>query len=168
MSEPFRALEISTRLNGTPWAGEVPVDELLLDFLRDRAELRGVKRSCQLQVCGACTVLVDGEPVSACSFLAYEIDGKAVTTVEGLERDGELSPLQQAFVDEMASQCGYCTPGQLLSATALMERRTDPTHDEVAEWMSGNVCRCGCYPAIARAVLKVSESRTSQRSTNEG
>jgi aerobic-type carbon monoxide dehydrogenase small subunit (CoxS/CutS family) len=168
MSQPFATVEISTRLNGEPWSGEIPVDEMLLDFLRERAGLRGAKRSCQLQVCGACTVLVDGRPVSACSCLAYEADGRSVRTVEGLERDGELNDLQQAFVDELAVQCGYCTSGQLLSATALLERGGELAYEDVADWMSGNVCRCGCYPAIARAVLHVAERRRDNHTTSEG
>lgn len=168
MAEPLQSVRVSFRVNGEQWSGDVPADELLLDLLRDRVGLTGVKRSCQMQVCGACTALVDGAPVSSCSLLAYEVDGKSVTTVEGLAPDGELAPLQQAFVDETAVQCGYCTPGQLLAASALLERRSELTYDEVAEWMSGNVCRCGCYPAIARAVLRVCEERTSQRPNNEG
>lgn len=167
MAQPFSTVEISARLNGELWHGEVPVDEMLLDFLRDRAGLRGAKRSCQLQVCGACTVLVEGRPVSSCSCLAYEVDGHTVTTVEGLEHDGELNDLQQAFVDELAVQCGYCTSGQLLSATALLERREQLAYEDVAEWMSGNLCRCGCYPAIARAVMNVAESRRNNHTNSE-
>jgi carbon-monoxide dehydrogenase small subunit len=155
MSAPFSHAELALTVNGREWRGEVPVHELAIDFLRDRVGLKGTKRSCELQVCGACTVLVDGRPASACGRLAYELDGTAVTTVEGLAGDDGPSALQQAFVDEVGAQCGYCTSGQLMAATALLEQRPHPGYAEIAEWMSGNVCRCGCYPAIARAVRKV-------------
>jgi aerobic-type carbon monoxide dehydrogenase small subunit (CoxS/CutS family) len=154
MTGPFRELELSLRVNGQEWRGMVGAHELLLDVLRDRVGLTGAKRSCEVQVCGACTVLLDGRPTSACSCLAYEADGRELRTVEGLADDGRPSELQQAFIEELGAQCGFCTGGQLLAATALLDRRRDLTYDDVAEWMSGNLCRCGCYPAIARAVLR--------------
>jgi carbon-monoxide dehydrogenase small subunit len=130
----------------------VPVEEVLLDFARGRLMLKGSKRSCESEVCGACTMLVDGAPISSCSFLAFEVNGREVTTVEGLADGDELSALQQAFVTEVAAQCGYCTSGQLMSATALLNVNPSPTYEEMQHWMSGNICRCGCYPAIARAI----------------
>jgi xanthine dehydrogenase YagT iron-sulfur-binding subunit len=151
---PFTELELALRVNGVEWRGTVGAHELLLDVLRDRIGLTGAKRSCEVQVCGACTVLIDGRPASACSCLAYEAHGRELTTVEGLAHDGEPNDLQQAFIEELGAQCGYCTSGQLLAATALLDRERDLTYDDVAEWMSGNLCRCGCYPAIARAVLR--------------
>ena len=161
MSEPFSQAPVSVVVNGDRWRGEVPVHELLLDFLRERLGLTGTKRSCEVQACGACTVLVDGRPTSACSRLAYDVDGRTVTTVEGLEVEGRPNALQQAFVDEVAAQCGYCTSGQLMAATALLDRCDgEPAYVEMTEWMSGNVCRCGCYPAIARAVRRVAEAGT--------
>ena len=131
-------------------AGQVAVEEVLLDFLRERLSLTGSKRGCESEVCGACTVLVDGAPVSSCSFFAFEAAGSAVTTVEGLApADDRLHPLQEAFIRNVAAQCGYCTPGQLMAAKALLEMNPAPSFDEIAHWLSGNLCRCGCYPAIA-------------------
>jgi aerobic-type carbon monoxide dehydrogenase small subunit (CoxS/CutS family) len=150
--ESIQHLAITTTVNGHAWSGEVPVEEVLLDFARGRLGLKGSKRSCESEVCGACTMLVDGAPVSSCSFLAFEVGGREVTTVEGLADGDELSPLQQAFVTEVAAQCGYCTSGQLMAATALLNENPSPTYQEMQHWMSGNICRCGCYPAIARAI----------------
>jgi len=149
-------IPIAVFVNGTRWEGEVAGEERLLDFLRRRLRLTGTKWSCESQVCGACTVLVDGAPVSSCCFLAFEADGRDVTTVEGLAEDGELSPLQEAFVHNVAAQCGYCTPGQLMSATALLRENPSPSFDEMRHWMDGNLCRCGCYPAIATAIRESS------------
>lgn len=145
-------IPISVLVNSSRWEGEVPPEERLLDFLRQRLRLTGTKWSCESQVCGACTVLIDGFPVSSCSFLAFEADGKHVETVESLEVDGRLSPLQDAFVRNVATQCGYCTPGQLMAATSLLRHNPAPTHEEMAHWMDGNICRCGCYPAITTAI----------------
>lgn len=150
--ETFQTVSISATINGAPWAGEVPVEEVLLDFVRQRLGLTGTKRSCESEVCGACTVLVDGAPVSSCSFLALEIDGRAVRSVEGLASGDDLAPIQEEFIREVAGQCGYCTSGQLMAATALLEENPSPTFDEISAWMSGNICRCGCYPAIVRAI----------------
>jgi carbon-monoxide dehydrogenase small subunit len=164
MAEPFSEAPVSVVVNGERWEGDVPVHELLVDFLRDRLGLTGTKRSCGVQVCGACTVLVDGRPTSGCSRLAYDVDGRTVTTVEGLELEDGPNPLQQAFVAELAAQCGYCTSGQLMAATALLERRDGAlAYEEIAEWMSGNVCRCGCYPAIARAVQKTAAGTVNEQ-----
>lgn len=145
-------IPISLLVNGSRWEGEVPPEERLLDFLRQRLRLTGTKWSCESQICGACTVLVNGEPVSSCCYLAFEADGQDVQTVEGLAVDGHLSPLQESFVRNVATQCGYCTPGQLMAATALLRHNPAPTYEEMAHWMDGNICRCGCYPAIAVAV----------------
>jgi aerobic carbon-monoxide dehydrogenase small subunit len=145
-------IRISVSVNGERWQGEVAPHERLLDLLRQRLRLTGTKWSCESQMCGACTVLVDGGPVSSCSYLAFEADGKHVETVEGLATDGQLSPLQESFVRNVAVQCGYCTPGQLMAATALLRHNPAPTHEEMAHWMDGNLCRCGCYPAIATAI----------------
>ena len=150
-------IPISMFVNGSRWEGEVPPNERLLDFLRRRLRLTGTKWSCESQVCGACTVLVDGAPVSSCSYLAFEADGRDVTTVEGLAVDGCLNPLQAAFVRNVAAQCGYCTPGQLMAATALLHENGSPSFEEMSAWMDGNICRCGCYPAIANAIREVSD-----------
>lgn len=148
---------ITVRINGEAWSGEVAADELLLDLLRNRLRLTGPKRGCNTQVCGACTVLVDDEPVSACTFLAFEIDGRDLRTVEGLAEDGGLTPLQEAFVRNVAQQCGYCTSGQLMTCTALLEHDQDPDDATIDHWMRGNLCRCGCYPAIRASIHEVAQ-----------
>ena len=126
----------------------------LADVLRDRLHLTGTKIGCDAGDCGACTVLLDGAPVYPCSMLAIEAQGHAITTVEGLARDGKLSPVQRAFVDEDASMCGYCTPGFVLSVTGLLNQNPHPTAEEVKHACSGNLCRCGTYPRVLRAALK--------------
>lgn len=147
------SVELALTVNGQPWQGTVPVEEVLLDLLRGRLRLTGTKRSCESLVCGACTVLVDGEPYSACNLLAFEAQGRSITTIEGLAAGETLHPLQEAFIRQAAAQCGYCTSGQLLAASALLRANPAPTYAELASWLSGNLCRCGAYPAIARAVL---------------
>jgi aerobic-type carbon monoxide dehydrogenase small subunit (CoxS/CutS family) len=146
-------LAIEMKVNGRRRAVEVPVNLTLLDVLRDELGLTGTKECCDVGECGACTVLVDGEPVDSCLMLAVEADGTEITTVEGLGGDGKLSPLQQAFLDKGASQCGFCTPGQLVAATALLRENPHPSLVDVEDGLSGNLCRCGCYYQIFDAVL---------------
>lgn len=126
--------------------------ETLLEVLRNRLGLTGAKKSCDVQVCGACTVLLDGRPVSACTTLAWEARGREVRTAEGLTQGGVLSPLQKAFIEHGAFQCGFCTSGMLVSAQALLERNPHPTRGEIIEYMDGNICRCTGYDAIVRAI----------------
>ena len=126
---------------------------LLLDLLRDRLGLKGAKRSCDLQVCGACTVLVDGEAVSSCTFLAYEARNSTVLTIEGLADGDQLHPLQQAFIDHAALQCGYCTPGMILAAKSLLDGNPHPSMEEIKEYMQGNICRCTGYKKIVEAIV---------------
>ena len=140
-------------VNGTEHRMEVEDRWTLNEVLRDHVGLTGSKIGCNRGECGACTVLVDGEPVYSCSTLAVWIDGRAIVTVEGLERDGDVSVLQQAFMDHNAPQCGFCTPGQLMTATALLDRIPQPTAGQVREAMVGNLCRCSNYNAIVEAVL---------------
>ncbi|MEE8518432.1 MAG: (2Fe-2S)-binding protein [Dehalococcoidia bacterium] len=151
--QPLREVEVSLTVNGQAWSGMVPVEEVLLELLRERLGLVGTKRSCESEVCGACTVLVDGTPVSSCTHLAWESGGKSVTTVEGLATDGQLDALQEAFIAHSALQCGFCTSGMLMTAKALLTHNPAPTSEEVKQWMEGNICRCGCYPAIVGAIL---------------
>jgi aerobic carbon-monoxide dehydrogenase small subunit len=151
--ETLQRVAVAFTLNGEPWSGEVPVEEVLLTLLRERAGLTGTKRSCESEVCGACTVLVDGYAISSCSYLAFEADGKAVTTIEGLAESGRLDPLQEAFLRNVGAQCGYCTSGQIMAAKALLNVNPSPTHEDIAHWMT-NVCRCGAYPAIAASILE--------------
>ncbi len=140
-------------VNGTVHEVECPPEEMLLETLRDRLGLTGTKYACGEGACGACTVLVDGSPVHACTVAADEVAGAEVRTIEGVARDGRLHPVQQAFVDERALQCGYCTAGMVTRAVALLEAQPDPDEHTVVAQMAGNVCRCGGYPAIVRAVL---------------
>jgi aerobic-type carbon monoxide dehydrogenase small subunit (CoxS/CutS family) len=133
------------------------VEEVLLDFVRYRVGLTGTKRSCESEVCGCCTVLVDNRPISSCSYLAFEADGKSVTTIEGLAQGERLDPLQEAFMRNVAAQCGYCTPGQIMASKALLMENPSPTYEEIGEWLKGNICRCGCYPAIAQSVLEAAK-----------
>ena len=126
----------------------------LLEVLRDDLGLVGTKEGCGVGMCGACTVLVDGKPVSGCLTLAAQVVGKEVTTVEGLSKDGKLHPVQQAFIDERAFQCAYCTPGFILSTVALLNENPHPSEAEVREYLSGNLCRCGSYQNILKAVVE--------------
>ncbi len=155
--QTLQTVDLAFTLNGRPWAGAVPVEEVLLDLLRERAGLTGTKRSCESEVCGACTVLVDGAPISSCSYLAFEAQDKAVTTVEGLAEGDRLDPLQDAFIRHVGAQCGYCTSGQLMAARALLVENATPTYADIAHWMT-NICRCGAYPAIAASILEAAEA----------
>jgi len=140
-------------VNGASHDVTVPGHETLLVTLRERLHLTGTKLVCGRGECGACTVLLEGRSVYSCLTLTAACIDKPITTIEGLERDGELDPLQAAFVEHDALQCGFCTPGQILAARALLERTPNPTEEDVRRGMSGNLCRCGTYPKIVRAVL---------------
>ena len=150
-----RQYPIRLRINGQDRAFDVESTVTLLDLLRERAGLTGTKKGCDHGQCGACTVLLDGRRINACLTLAVMQDGHAVTTIEGLADGDTLHPLQQAFIDHDAFQCGYCTPGQICSAAGLVAEGQAKTGDDVRELMSGNLCRCGAYPQIARAVCDV-------------
>jgi aerobic-type carbon monoxide dehydrogenase small subunit (CoxS/CutS family) len=148
------SVAVTTRINKLDVTRTVAARTMLADFLRDDIGLRGTKLSCEMQVCGACSVLVDGRPVSACTYLAADVDGTTVTTVEGLTPStGGLSHLQAAFVDNFALQCGFCTPGFLMMATALLAENPEPTEHEVLEYLEGNICRCTGYEPIVAAVI---------------
>ena len=150
-------VEVTLTVNEKPRNLRVEPRETLAEVLREQLSLTGTKVSCDAQVCGACTVLVDGLAMSACTYLAVDADGKAVRTVEGLAAGGRLTPLQQAFIDCAAFQCGFCTPGMLMAATALLEENPNPTAAEVEEGLDGNLCRCTGYAPIVEAVLKAAE-----------
>ena len=161
---PQSSFKLALEINGRPWSGEVPVEETLLEFLRERLRLTGTKRACESKVCGACTVLVNHCPVSSCSYLAFEAHEKSVVTIEGLAQGDRLDPLQEAFIRNVGAQCGYCTPGQIMAARALLLENPAPTREEIAEWLSGNICRCGAYPAIALSISEVAhQTRQKQR-----
>jgi carbon-monoxide dehydrogenase small subunit len=155
--ETLSNFKLAVTVNGAPWRGEVPIEETLLEFLRDRLHLTGTKRSCESEVCGACTVLIDNRSVSACNLLAFETNEKTVLTIEGVAQDGKLEPLQEAFIRNIGAQCGYCTPGQIMAAKALLIENPKPTRTQVAEWLSGNICRCGAYGAIAQSILEAAK-----------
>lgn len=148
---------IGLRVNGQSRDIDVATHHTLLDVLRDDLGLTGAKACCLVGECGACTVLLDEAAVDACLVLAVEADGATVTTVEGLADEGTLSPLQAAFLEHGAAQCGFCIPGQLMSATALLAERPTPTLAEVQEGLAGNLCRCAGYPQIFEAVLAATE-----------
>jgi aerobic-type carbon monoxide dehydrogenase small subunit (CoxS/CutS family) len=151
-------LHVSAIVNGETIERSVEPRITLAEFLRDRLGLTGTKLSCELQVCGACTVLVDELPVSACCFLAADIDGCEVTTIEGLGSERSLHPIQQAYVDKFAMQCGFCTPGFVLMTKALLDERPHPSPQEVIEYMDGNICRCTGYRPILDAVMAAAET----------
>ena len=146
-------------VNGRAVELDVRPEALLLDVLRDRLQLKGARRSCDMQVCGACTVLVDGAPVSACTYLAVEADGRELLTVEGLADGERLDPLQEAFIEHGAVQCGFCTAGMLLTARALLAEEPSPSPERVAEYLRGNLCRCTGYRKILDAILACATSR---------
>lgn len=143
---------VRLRINGEDREIEVDNRTSLLDMLRERADLPGTKKGCDQGACGACTILVNGQRVNSCLTLAVMHDGAEITTIEGLERNGQLHPLQQAFIDEDAFQCGYCTPGQIMSGVGCIKERHTGSPAEIREWMSGNICRCGAYTNIVNAV----------------
>ena len=140
-------------VNGRAVSLDIPPQMTLLDLLRDRLSLKGAKRSCDLQVCGACTILVDGHAVSSCTYLAYEARGADVLTIEGLADGNTLHPMQQAFIDNGAFQCGFCTPGMILAAKSLLDETPRPSEEKVKEYMEGNICRCTGYRKILEAIL---------------
>lgn len=157
-------MNLAFELNGKPVSLEIEPRETLAEVLRTRCRLTGVKLSCEAQVCGSCTVLVNGLPVSSCTYLAYEVRGQRVTTIEGLADDsGRLHPLQQAFLDQFAFQCGYCTPGMILAAKALLDEKPEPSDAEVIAHMDGNLCRCTGYLPILKAIRQASAELRGQK-----
>ncbi len=151
------ASDVTFEVNGHPAAVHVPPHRTLLDALRDEIGLTGAKKVCDEGSCGACTVLVDGRPVYACMTLAIACEGKSVETIEGLAREDALHPVQAAFIKEDAYQCGFCTPGQIMSIVALLRANGAPSTDDVHRAVSGNLCRCGAYPNIVSAALRAAK-----------
>ena len=143
---------IKLTLNGTAVSREVEDNRLLVEFLREDLKLTGTKESCGIGVCGACTVLLDGQPISACLTLAVHADGCAITTIEGITEGDRLHPLQEAFLTHGGFQCGICTPGQILAAKALLDSNPRPTRAEIQHWMMGNLCRCTGYYKIIESI----------------
>ncbi|MDW7740102.1 MAG: (2Fe-2S)-binding protein [Bacillota bacterium] len=151
-------ITINFTVNGEKETREVYSDQTLLKFIREVLFLTGTKEGCEIGECGACIVLLDGKPVNSCLILAVELDGKDLVTIEGLSKNGELDRVQQAFIDHAALQCGYCTPGMVLSAKALLDRNPNPTDQDINEALSGNLCRCGAYQEI-RVAIKASSNK---------
>jgi aerobic carbon-monoxide dehydrogenase small subunit len=149
--------KITVKVNGTDEVVTVPSNMTLLTMLRESLALTGTKNGCTAGECGACTVLVDGEPVNSCMMLAVEADGREVTTVEGLAKDGQLDIVQKTIIEKGGVQCGFCTPGMLISARALLNRNPHPTEQEVVEALVGNLCRCTGYSRIIESVLTAAE-----------
>jgi carbon-monoxide dehydrogenase small subunit len=158
-----QTVPVSFTLNGKLQEMEVEPHELLLDVIRDRLGLTGAKRSCDVQVCGACTLLVDGRPVSACTTLAFEVRGRSVLTIEGLAANGKLHPLQEAFIEHGGFQCGFCTPGMILAAKALLDENPRPTQEELKHFMHGNICRCTGYKKIIESIMAAAEKMSKMQ-----
>ena len=150
-------IPIQLTVNGEMYTIAVQPRRTLLEALRDNLRLTGTKEGCGLGQCGACTVLMDGKPVYSCLILAVECEGRRIETIEGLEQEGHLHPIQQAFLDADAYQCGFCTPGQIMAVKGLLDNRTEITLEEVKRAVSGNLCRCGAYRNIFRAGLTAAE-----------
>ena len=147
---------ISLKVNGQQYSLEVDAKDLLLHVIRERIGLTGTKEGCGTGECGACTVLIDGIPINSCLYLAVKAEGKEVLTIEGLGAAANLHPLQQAFIDNAAVQCGYCAPGMLLSAKALLDKNPDPSEREIREGIAGNICRCTGYVKVVKAIQQAS------------
>jgi aerobic carbon-monoxide dehydrogenase small subunit len=148
-------ITITTTINGQAQEVVVQPSQTLLDFLRDDLKLKGAVEGCGVGVCGSCTVLVDGKPVSSCLMLASNIEGKNVMTIEGLSRGGQLDPVQQAFLKHQAFQCGYCTPGMIMAVKGLLAAHPHPSEKQARDYLSGNLCRCGTYVEVLAAVKEL-------------
>ena len=153
---------VTLRVNGTLHTLVLEPRETLLDVLRTRLQLTGAKNVCDHGQCGACTVLLDGRPVYACLMLAVATQGHEITTIEGIGQRGQLHPVQRAFIDFDAFQCGYCTPGQIMSLVALLDRNPHPTEDQIRRAVAGNLCRCSAYPNIVRAGLAAAKAMSQE------
>ena len=150
-------LTIATTINGALQDLTVRPNQTLLECLRDDLSLKGSVEGCGVGVCGSCTVLVDGRPVSSCLMLATNVEGKAVTTIEGLSQSGELDPVQKAFLKHQAFQCGYCTPGMIMAVKGLLAQHPHPTEAQTRDYLSGNLCRCGTYAEVLAAVKELAQ-----------
>jgi len=156
-------IELRTVINGREVEASVKPNLTLLEWLRDDLRLRGSREGCGVGVCGSCTVLVDGRPVSSCLMLATNADGKEIQTIEGLAKGDELDPVQQAFLDEQAFQCGYCTSGMIMATKALLSSNPIPSEEEVRDYLSGNICRCGTYQEVMAAIRTLAEKNLANR-----
>jgi xanthine dehydrogenase YagT iron-sulfur-binding subunit len=159
--QALSSTRLMLRINGIEHTFQVDPRVTLLDALREYLGLTGTKKGCDRGECGACTVLVDGRRINACLTFAVMNEGREITTIEGLAHDNELHPVQAAFIERDAFQCGYCTPGQIVSAVALLDEGHTGSAEEIREWMSGNICRCGAYPNIVAAIEQVASGQAS-------
>ena len=150
--------KVRLKVNGTDYELDIPARRLLVDCIRYDIGLTGTKESCSVGVCGACAILVDGEMYASCITLAVSVDGSEITTIEGIAKNGNLHPVQQAFIDHGGFQCGICTPGQVIAAKSLLEENPDPTEDEIKEYMMGNLCRCTGYYGILNSIVAAAET----------
>lgn len=155
-STPIRQT-VQVTVNGKPYSAEVPTYRTLVDFIRYDLGLTGTKETCSVGVCGACTLMLDGQMVSSCITLAVRVDGANIETIEGVANGDELHPIQQAFIDNGGFQCGACTPGQIMASKALLEENPHPTEDEIKAWMMGNLCRCTGYYQIIDSIKAAAE-----------
>ena len=152
-------LLISTTLNGQRQSVRVNPNQTLLEFLRDDLKLKGTVEGCSVGVCGSCTVLIDGKPVSSCLTLASNIEDKQITTIEGLSQNGDLDPVQQVFLKHQAFQCGFCTTGMIMAVKGLLNTHPHPTEEQARDYLSGNLCRCGTYKEVLAAVSELAEAK---------
>jgi len=152
-------VDVKFKVNGKDYELKIDGGERLLDTLRDRLKLKGVKEGCSIGECGACTVILDGKAVNSCMVLTAQVNGSEILTIEGLEKDGNLDPLQQSFIDHQAVQCGFCTPGMLMSAKALLNHNPSPDRDDIKTALEGNICRCTGYEQIIEAVESVAKKK---------
>jgi aerobic carbon-monoxide dehydrogenase small subunit len=157
-----QSIIIAFSLNGRSIQVDVPPNALLIDLVRDRLGFKGTKRSCDMEVCGACTMLLDGEPISSCTTLAVDVDGREVTTIEGVTPAKGLSRIQEAFVVHGGLQCGFCTPGFIMAVTALLRRNRRPSDEEIRHYLHGNLCRCTGYTKIFEAIKSLVEDEFSK------
>ncbi len=155
-------IPVDFTVNGIRHEIDVEPHEILLDVVRNRLGLTGTKRSCDVQVCGTCTVLLDGRPVSSCTLLAIEARDREILTIEGLAQDGKLHPLQQAFIEYGGFQCGFCTPGMILTAKTLLEENVSPTEEDIIKYMQGNLCRCTGYKKIIESIMAAAKKMREQ------
>lgn len=153
---------VSVHVNGVAYTRDVEPRDLLVYFLREELNLTGTHVGCDTSQCGACTILIDGRAVKSCTVFAVQIDGKQLTTIEGLARDGNLHPIQKAFWEEHGLQCGFCTPGFIMTAAALLEAIPQPTEDQIRKGLEGNLCRCTGYANIVRAVQSASKAMNAR------
>jgi carbon-monoxide dehydrogenase small subunit len=158
MNATTESYDIRLTINGKAYEGRAPARRTLVDFLRYDLGLTGTKEACSVGVCGACTVLLDGQIVASCITLAVQANGRQLTTIEGIAQDGKLAPIQESFIKNGGFQCGICTPGQIVAAKALLDVNPHPSEDEIKEWMMGNLCRCTGYYQIIEAIEEASRA----------